>query len=491
MFYYPPVLQRHTGCFSTIWLAATKGIKLTHRDFLKVNVQRTCSDILDYVLVRVPPPQPGLPRPRLSLYLSSQLQYGIVIVYHRQCGMLLDPDHSGPAGQEERLPEDRHGGPAQLSLPDSLSLREESEGAQDPFFGQMNVVDVLSPRIFMQLGKEQWRAATPERPLQLSPGTLLPGITASPDTITLVEKEPVVILSAEFEGVELAEVIPHEPGMIDLLMDQLDDFPEGEMEVAREAESNGAAAIDKDMSSKDPMILPQEDTGLPLDMPEAAAPAEERTPGPVPLPASPPGPGEEARKQDRERRRRSPSLPELSPPTPKEKRRHRKQLLFADAETQLSAEEQQRQLDDPLLETRRLADLPREMAVESELFQPDMSGSITPLEGSDLRELSREILSQETPESRGWVMGERDWERRAFLGEQMSRLQNIPEERDDVPFHSLLPPEAGRRTVSQSFWTLLEMVTAGKLRVHQDEPYGEITISPGTNYGEEEEEQEV
>ena len=46
-------------------------------------------DIMDYVLVRVPPPTPGLPKPRFSLYLSSQLQYGVVVVYHRQCGFLL------------------------------------------------------------------------------------------------------------------------------------------------------------------------------------------------------------------------------------------------------------------------------------------------------------------------------------------------------------------------------------------------------------------
>lgn len=47
------------------------------------------NDIMEYVLVRVPPPVSGLPRPRFSLYLSSQLQYGVVLVYHRQCEFLL------------------------------------------------------------------------------------------------------------------------------------------------------------------------------------------------------------------------------------------------------------------------------------------------------------------------------------------------------------------------------------------------------------------
>lgn len=50
-----------------------------------------CSeDIMVYVTVQVAPLCPGLPRPRFSLYLSSQLQYGVGIVYHRQCGFLLD-----------------------------------------------------------------------------------------------------------------------------------------------------------------------------------------------------------------------------------------------------------------------------------------------------------------------------------------------------------------------------------------------------------------
>lgn len=38
---------------------------------------------------QVLPPQPDLPKPRFSLYLSSQLQYGVVVVYHRQCSFLL------------------------------------------------------------------------------------------------------------------------------------------------------------------------------------------------------------------------------------------------------------------------------------------------------------------------------------------------------------------------------------------------------------------
>lgn len=44
---------------------------------------------MKYLLERASPPLPGLPRPRFSLYLSSQLQYGVIVVYHRQCSILL------------------------------------------------------------------------------------------------------------------------------------------------------------------------------------------------------------------------------------------------------------------------------------------------------------------------------------------------------------------------------------------------------------------
>lgn len=46
-------------------------------------------EILDYVLVRVQPPMPGLPRPRFSLYLSAQLQIGVIRVYSQQCQYLV------------------------------------------------------------------------------------------------------------------------------------------------------------------------------------------------------------------------------------------------------------------------------------------------------------------------------------------------------------------------------------------------------------------
>lgn len=53
-------------------------------------------EILNYVLVRVQPPLPGLPRPRFSLYLSAQLQIGVIRVYSQQCQYLV-----GKAGKAQ------------------------------------------------------------------------------------------------------------------------------------------------------------------------------------------------------------------------------------------------------------------------------------------------------------------------------------------------------------------------------------------------------
>ncbi|KAK6326827.1 hypothetical protein J4Q44_G00024720 [Coregonus suidteri] len=603
MFFYQSVLNRHTGCFSTIWLAATKGIKIPRKDFLKVNVQRTCDDIMDYVLVRVPPPLPGLPRPRFSLYLSSQLQYGVIIVFHRQCGMLLEEiqqilDRLAKTRTIQKIDvdePDRHA----LSLPDVLSLLEESGWAAHPFFGEMHSgYAIPSPNTLIQLGGEFRREATPERPLLLSPGTPpQDGITASPDSITLIETEPITIPSAEFEGAELAEVTHQDMGMIDLLMDQLDHFPEGEMETERErgpeteerereGESVGEGDLEREgeseqeierdreeeiertreligsliglppttLSSEDPTVLPDEETEL-LPMEMSAALAEERTPVSVPLPPSTPGEPEERRMDgERERWRDSPTLQDVTPPM---KRPRRRQLLFIDQKTQITQEALQQQIDNTLIQTRPLvvisglskrtvspADLlgnpcttlppelllpwkqvavvtaltgsallvgrtetdsesererdrervmeaaeegdreqeeelsskevPRELA-ESGLSQPDVSTrSPLSLEGSD-RDMSREISPLWThPRAEGLLSP----------AELLDTVTEPLEDHEGVLFHSLLPPLAQRSSVTHSFWTLLEMVTARRLCVQQDEPYGDIIISPGPNYEE-------
>ncbi|XP_071582986.1 meiotic recombination protein REC8 homolog [Heliangelus exortis] len=93
MFYYPEVLRRHTGCFGTIWLAATCSSRLQPREYLGVDVPRTCAAVLSFVIGQggweAPPPPAGAPPPRCSLYLAALLQLGLARVYGRQCRNLL------------------------------------------------------------------------------------------------------------------------------------------------------------------------------------------------------------------------------------------------------------------------------------------------------------------------------------------------------------------------------------------------------------------
>ncbi|XP_027012548.2 meiotic recombination protein REC8 homolog isoform X1 [Tachysurus fulvidraco] len=383
MFYYPNVLNHKTGCFATIWLAATKARKMNRRDLLKVNVQSTCTDIMDYVLVRVPSLAAGLPRPRFSLYLSSQLQYGIVLVFHRQCQLLLEEIQEAidrlhryhVQAQIDMVPEEIR---QTQTLPDALALLTETEGARDPFFGSIEF-GLPSPTSLMQLAQELG-VVSPES-LHSPP---VEGITASQESITMTERQPVIMQEPEFEGAELQEI-----NMIEMLLEQSDQFPEGDEETGREAErarkrerrerdrereevlererEREAAEVERtrDLTGSTLMELAQstevpsrdivsvgEEVDLPTAMPEPAA--RERTPEPVTIPPSPPTP------ERRELRRESPRLEELVPipEAPAERRRRRKrQLVFMDEEIQISQDALQAQINDPSIEIRPLEDV--------------------------------------------------------------------------------------------------------------------------------------
>ncbi|XP_056458311.1 meiotic recombination protein REC8 homolog [Gadus chalcogrammus] len=348
MFYYPTALQRHTGCFTTIWLAATKGIKLSRREFLKVNVKRTCEDIMDYVLVRMPPPQSGLPRPRFSLYLSSQLQYGVVVVYHHQCGLLLDEIQTTLERlNKQKAPKsinlndkDR----PELLLPDALLLLHETEGAKDPLFGVMISGEAVpSPRTLTQMS-DRFALSQPSS----SPSTRTPSNrTATPESITLRERQPVTIPSAEFEGLELPD---HDAGMIEFLLAQDEYFPEGreiELERAEEvAERDRSRETTGFTGPLQPTMIASEDATL--------LPQEDFSPGPWP-PTGEVTPLASARMPSLPGAEELETLIRIRSPTlevPRKRRaRRRGQLLFFDPETQLSQEELQRCIEDPMTET--------------------------------------------------------------------------------------------------------------------------------------------
>ncbi|XP_067234052.1 REC8 meiotic recombination protein b [Chanodichthys erythropterus] len=355
MFYYPNVLQRHTGCFSTIWLAATKGIRISRREYLKVNVMRTCEDIVDYVMVQVPPVHPSLPRPRFSLYLSSQLQYGVVIVYHRQCALLLEEVQQTI---ERFLRSKRHlnidmpdTDRLVLNVPDSLFQLEEAEWALEPFFGVMGVDCELPTSLYSP--SQQFMEASPSLMVRKEI-TLLKDLIASPESITIKDAELVPVLAAEFGGAELPEATAHE---IDMLMEQQDQFHLGdeedkERERATEGEKSGY--MDPAMVSieqlKNSECIVDEGNGRLTEVTLDRV-AMEMTPPPITLPTT-----TEASEKDIEMERSSETLL-VEQSVPPKKRGRKRQLIFADQNTQISQDAMRQQINNPLIETQSLSDI--------------------------------------------------------------------------------------------------------------------------------------
>ncbi|XP_027970653.1 meiotic recombination protein REC8 homolog isoform X1 [Eumetopias jubatus] len=350
MFYYPNVLQRHTGCFATIWLAATRGSRLVKREYLKVNVVKTCEEILDYVLVRVQPPMPGLPRPRFSLYLSAQLQIGVIRVYSQQCQYLVEDiqhilERLHRAQLQIRIDMVETELPS-LLLPNRLAIMETLEDAPDPFFGMMSVDPALPSPFSIPQVRQLLEAVSPERELEEAPPEVpmepkkpdrVPVTVLSPEAITLQEAEPILMLPIEGER-DLPEVSRRD---LDLLIAEEDEAIL--LEERREAE-------------EEPRALERERAVPPLS-PPALAPVEEAAePLPVPAPeeVKPVGWEPEALLAEvtppPELRLPAPLSPErLRPPVPPAPRspparRRRRQLVFWDKETQISREKFQEQL---------------------------------------------------------------------------------------------------------------------------------------------------
>ncbi|XP_062061349.1 meiotic recombination protein REC8 homolog isoform X2 [Lepus europaeus] len=357
MFYYPNVLQRHTGCFATIWLAATRGSRLVKREYLKVNVVKTCQEILNYVLVRVQPPQPGLPRPRFSLYLSAQLQIGVIRVYFQQCQYLVEDiqhilERLHRAQLQIRIDMVEPELPS-LLLPDHLTMMETLEDAPDPFFGVMSVDPRLPSPFDIPQIRHLLEAAIPERMPEEAP----PEVPAEPrrpvlppEVITLQEAEPIRMLHIEGER-DLPEVSRRD---LDLLIAEEDEAilleerrlarlrarppPEEAVEEPRAPErditvpplSPPAPVQVEGIAEPAPglVLVPEE---VKLAAWEPGAPPMEVTPSPELRLPPPPSP-----------KKRPPGPP--SPRSPPARRRRRRQLLFWDKETQISREKFKEQL---------------------------------------------------------------------------------------------------------------------------------------------------
>ncbi|XP_076017205.1 REC8 meiotic recombination protein b [Genypterus blacodes] len=388
MFYYPNVLHRHTGCFSTIWLMATRATKVNRRELLKVNVNLTCEGILNYITAQVPPPQPNQPKPQFSLYLSSQLQYGVVVVYHRQCGLLLAEIQQTirrllRVENISRIDMDQHDN-LDLDVPDNLNMMEIFEGAQDPFFGLMEAHQLPSPYRIQQVrrpcGFEMYQthddlicdsteleAVDSQHSLVTSDHTTpanedsfltAPSVCSSPkpgfrsplDTITMAEKQQAVVAGAGFfEGDELPEATDRE---INLLMNEQDDFPGGLVFLSLKCLSIilcvcvYVCLLKETMQGKewDSVGLQGEESGPPVRVYPASFPSE-TTPTQVAMPPEPKG---EVRQGDADGEA-------VAPPNKKCRHSRRRQLVFADPQVQISQRRMSEQILNPRAETQELS----------------------------------------------------------------------------------------------------------------------------------------
>ncbi|XP_049587557.1 REC8 meiotic recombination protein b [Syngnathus scovelli] len=365
MFYNPVILRRGTGSFATIWLAATRGTAISRREFLKVNVASTCNDIMSYILAQVLPPQPDLPRPRFSLYLSAQLKHGVVVVYHHQCAILLK-DLQSIVDQLLKHSKSKTldlGGPGRQMMlsTDALSHLNEIDGPLDPFFGEMAEFLPSASALMQEEQSPERRASSTEH--ETTPAGFASSEsrhTASPQDITIAEPQLAGAPLPEFFGEELESTTTD---TLDFLMGQNDNFlddllrapeeeakvsPGKEVEVVRETEPELEREATASTLNVDPASVSSRDRTLPTqDEPRPLADQQ------TPVGVSPPSlslPTAMAQIPDSE------DVPRPEETAPKRGR----QLIFLDPHTQLSRDEMESQIQNPLVETRVRPFLPPE-----------------------------------------------------------------------------------------------------------------------------------
>ncbi|XP_037690554.1 meiotic recombination protein REC8 homolog isoform X3 [Choloepus didactylus] len=529
MFYYPNVLQRHTGCFATIWLAATRGSRLVKREYLKVNVVKTCEEILNYVLVRVQPPLPGLPRPRFSLYLSAQLQIGVIRVYSQQCQYLVeDIQHILERLHRAQLQIRIDMGELELPsllLPNGLAMMETLEDAPDPFFGMMSVEPGLpSPWDIPQI-RHLLEAVIPERVLEEIPPEVpteprkperVPVTVLPPEAITLREAEPIRVLEIEGE-LELPEVSRRE---LELLIAEeeeailLEEYPP-----ARPPEFEEAPALEAEITV--PPLLPPvpervEEVAEPLPIqvlvpeevkvvpwePEALL-AEVTPPPELRLPA-PPSP--EPMVQPPERMTISPAELLQTPAHPG--RLPPELLAFWTHCAQLPPTALRRrppwELEEE--ERKRIEILP-DIEVLREAEEPSVPLMVSAELSLEMAEEEKTRISLVPPEERwAWVEAEQPEipalpvvpelpevpvemplglppELELLSLEAVHRAVALELQADRKPdFDSLVAPLSPRRVAARVFYLLLVLSAQQILFVEQEKPYGRLLIQPGPRF---------
>ncbi|KAF6722941.1 REC8-like protein [Oryzias melastigma] len=273
------------------------------------------------------------------------LQYGVVVVYYKQCSFLLEEIQQTiqrllRCKKHIRIDMDE---PERMlmDVPDSLYVMMETDGALDPFFGVLESHQLPSPKEIHQV-----------QLLKLNLFCCVnPGFSSPPAAITLMEKEQFVINTAEpFEGDDLPEATAKE---IDLLMEQPDLFWKGLRAGIFTNRMHGSGFRLKETmlgAEQDSVSLLDEEADQPVKRLAAAA-ALEMTPQHVAMPTPP-------RKASKTHGDEPAGIldEEVAVP-PLRKSRRRRQLVFADAQVQLSHSAMQEQIGNPQTETLNLAEV--------------------------------------------------------------------------------------------------------------------------------------
>ncbi|XP_064616065.1 meiotic recombination protein REC8 homolog [Liolophura sinensis] len=345
MFYSQDILQKRGGRFGIIWLAATNFKRLTRREFCSVNVNKTSDDILDYILLRALPSRPGAARPRLSLYLASQLMFGLTKVYGKQREYLLSDVTAmstrfhmilAPVADIDLRVTPR----ADLvTNPDYAAQSSRYGPAFDPYFGVFGVEDTPDTDIIPELKMWESQVISPQSELSPSihlsrkPAAVSPPHTVSSSEITMMEEimsEPAARELTVEEDLpilsdEQLETLMHQVGLEDPLL---------RVTSPSQAVSTPIQHPSLTGTSKRDLLPPLEETpiaGVHVSLLQPTMIRQARPPSPGITPRVP-SPDTRRRK-----RKRSSLALELSPTaTPSPRRaRHKRRLPFIDRDTQI------------------------------------------------------------------------------------------------------------------------------------------------------------
>ncbi|XP_076104139.1 meiotic recombination protein REC8 homolog [Mytilus galloprovincialis] len=350
MFYHQSILQRRGGKFGTVWLAATKIDQLKRRDFSAVDIKRTCDDILDYILVRIMPKKQGSGHPRFSLYLSSQLMYGVIRVFKRQNEYLLDDVTNFFCKMRIAVANLEEIDLKAMNRQEQLACDLDDLCADNPWFGvlQMDAADLLkSPQIpDMEMWRIESSLAIPRSPLMspplrlahpstpqisitepmLKPDMASPHTVSSKEEITIPDIDMTIFQDIQFQPEH--DLPPFDGKLVDIILEE--PLP-GDLQMGKFLSPVKVPQYEEmQQDLVQGLLSPKERT--PMTKPDKSSVPERRAPVLSPGVTPMPQPEEPVL---RPRRARASFTLQLSPVPPSPRRQRKRRHLCIDAQCQI------------------------------------------------------------------------------------------------------------------------------------------------------------